>query len=227
MREEIEGKISKTSARLKAKMNIYILIVKHTRSNKSNAHVSVAYNSFILCLIYLSLRIVSSLGSCTEVNNWRDQKADARNAHVSENQENAESILTCYRAVSRPSWTFRWRPCQWRRRWSFVSFGLGQWIACLLNIFIKSVFMPLSLLSVLFFCALFFSFFLEDQKLNYVVPSQHRYRASAVKNDTLLSWLIYDSSFFFWSRVHFFLLSSWENLHIYHGGSPKEWRKAW
>ena len=131
MREEIEGKISKTSARLKAKMNIYILIVKHTRSNKSNAHVSVAYNSFILCLIYLSLRIVSSLGSCTEVNNWRDQKADARNAHVSENQENAESILTCYRAVSRPSWTFRWRPCQWRRRWSFVSFGLGQWIACL------------------------------------------------------------------------------------------------
>ena len=28
----------------------------------------------------------------------------------------SETILTCCRAVSRPSWTFRWRPCRWRRR---------------------------------------------------------------------------------------------------------------
>ena len=41
----------------------------------------------------------------------------------------SETILTCCRAVSRPSWTFRWRPCRWRRRWSFGRFGLGQWIA--------------------------------------------------------------------------------------------------
>ena len=43
----------------------------------------------------------------------------------------SESVLTCCRAVSRPSWTFRWRPCRWRRRWSFGRFGLGQWIAWL------------------------------------------------------------------------------------------------
>ena len=43
----------------------------------------------------------------------------------------SESVLTCCRAVSRPSWTFRWRPYRWRRRWSFGRFGFGQWIAWL------------------------------------------------------------------------------------------------